>query len=247
MIDYNQYVYTRTEWIRYGLVGAAGGFVLFVLFYDSIVAGMILALVFAIVFLQYYRRVRMEQRRWELTIQFKDAMESLVSALVAGYSLEHAVVEAKKDLAMMYGQEAVIMQELEYMVGKIQLKVSVEALVQDLGKRSGVSDIITFAEILSTAKRTGGNIAQVMRRTAGNIAEKIEMKREIETLIAGKKMEARFMTMIPLLMIVYLRLFSPGFLDPLYHNVAGVLMMTAALMVYALSFLWGQKIMTIQF
>ncbi len=247
MIDYNQYVYTRTEWIRYGAMGAGIGFVLFLLFYNSLIVGSVLAILFAFGFLMYYRGICAERRRWELTVQFKDAMESLVAALVAGYSLENAVVEAHKDLAFMYESEAIIMKELDYMIGKIQLKVSVEALVQDLGKRSGVPDIITFGEILSTAKRTGGNIAQVMRRTAGNIAEKIEMKREMETLVAGKKMEARFMTAIPLLMIVYLRLFSPGFLDPLYHNLSGVLIMTIALMVYVISFLWSQKIMTIQF
>ena len=209
--------------------------------------GGVLALLFAIAFLSYYRRVCVEQRRWTLTVQFKDAMESLVSALVAGYSLENAVVEARKDLCMMYEPDAIIMQEFEYMISKIQLKVSVEALVQDLGKRSGVEDIITFGEILSTAKRTGGNIAQVMRQTSGNIAEKIEIKREMETLIAGKRMESRFMTAIPLLMIVYLRFFSPGFLDPLYHNITGVLIMTVALVVYVVAFLWGQKIMAIQF
>lgn len=247
MIDYNQYTYTATEWIRYGLISAVGGFAIFMLFYDSIRAGCVLAVLFAGAFLMYYRRICGERRRWELTIQFKDAMESLVSALVTGYSLENAVSEAQKDLAMMYDADAIIMKEFMYMSHKIELKVSVEALMQDLGKRSGVEDIITFSEILSTAKKTGGNIAQVMRRTGGNIAEKIEMKREMETMIAGKKMEARFMTMIPLLMIVYLRLFSPGFLDPLYHNITGILIMTAALIVYAVSFFWGQKIMAIQF
>lgn len=247
MIDYNQYMYAKREWIQYGAMGGGIGFGLFMLFYNSFIVGGILAVLFAVVFLQYYRRICVERRRWELTVQFKDAMESLVSALVAGYSLENAVIEARKDLEMMYEPEAVIMQELEYMIGKIGLKVSVEALVQDLGKRSGVEDIITFGEILTTAKRTGGNIAQVMRRTAANITEKIEMKREMETLIAGKKMEARFMTAIPLLMIVYLRLFSPGFLDPLYHNVTGILAMTVAFVVYVIAFLWGQKIMEIRF
>jgi len=36
-----------------------------------------------------------------------------------------------------------------------------------------------------------------MKRTADNISEKIETKREIETVIAGKKMEARCMNVIP--------------------------------------------------
>ena len=37
----------------------------------------------------------------------------------------------------------------------------------------------------------------------------METKREIETVIAGKKMEANCMNIIPLAIILYLRIFSP--------------------------------------
>ncbi len=247
MINYNQYRYTVKERVQYGLMGWCGGFVLFMLFYDAWIPSAALAALFSFAFLKYVQKKKIAKRRWELTVQFKDAMESLVSALVAGYSLEHAVAEARKDLSLMYDEDAVILQEFDAMLHKMELKVCVEALIQDLGKRSSAEDIITFAEILSTAKQTGGNIARVMRQTARNIAEKIEVKREIETMIAGKKMEARCMAVIPLLMIVYLRVFSPGFLSPLYHNGMGAGIMTVALLVYAVSFLWAQKIMDIDF
>ncbi len=247
MINYNQYEYSKAEKLAYGLVSMAGGFGVLWLFYDSLPVSFVGSLCFSVGFLMYYRRVRAKQRRWQLTIQFKDAMESVVSALVAGYSLENAIVEARKDLTLMYEPDAIILREFDSMIHKLEVNVSVEMLIQDLGKRSGVEDIQTFGEILSTAKKTGGNIAQVMRRTAANIGDKIEIKREIDTLIAGKRMEAACMTAIPLLMIVYLRVFSPGFLDPLYQGLAGVLFMTVALIVYIFSFLWGQKIMEITF
>lgn len=247
MIDYNQYVYTRTEWFRYWLAGGAASFAILMLFYDHVLFCGLCAIPAGGLFLKLYRYSLIEKRRWELTIQFKDAMEGMVSALVAGYSLENAVKQAERDLKMMYGGGDVIMLELSYMLSQMSLKVSVEALMEDLGERSGVEDIRTFGEILSTAKETGGNLVHVMRRTAGNISEKMEIKREIETLVSGKKMESNCMTAIPLLMIVYLRIFSPGFLDPLYHNMLGALVMTGALLIYAASFLWGQRIMKIEF
>lgn len=247
MIDYNQYVYTKAEWFKYGLGAGGVGFIILMLFYDHVILCGVGSVPVVILFMWLYRYSLMEKRKWQLTLQFKDAMESLVSALVAGYSLENAVLETRKDLLLMYRQEDIIMREFSYMANKLQLKVPVETLMKDLGRRSGVEDIITFSEILLTAKKTGGNLVRVMKCTAGNIGEKIEMKREVETLVAGKKMESACMTAIPLLMIVYLRIFSPGFLDPLYHNALGAGIMTAALAVYAISFLWGQKIMKIQF
>lgn len=247
MIDYNQYVYTRREFVKYGLGGGAVGFGLLMLFYDNVILCLFLAVPIDVLFLQRYRHWLAERRRWRLTVQFKDAMESLVSAMAAGYSLENSIREARNDLALMYREEDIIMKELDYMIHKIKLKVPVEHLIKELGDRSGAEDIMTFAEILMTAKRTGGNLVQVMRHTAANITEKIETRREIETLVSGKKMEAKCMTAIPLLMILYLRIFSPGFLDPLYHNIMGAGIMTIALAVYVISFLWGQRIMKIDF
>lgn len=245
-LDYSQYVYTKREKIRYGSCGGAAAFVILMLFYDHLVVCGIGAIAAAMLFLKYYRRILMKKRRWELTVQFKDATESLVSALVAGYSLENAVRQTERDLRMMYDEGDIIMLEFSQMTHKMDLSVPAAELLKDLGMRSGVEDIRTFSEILMTARKTGGNLVKVMKRTAGNIAERIEMKREIETLISGKRMEANCMTAIPLLIIVYLRIFSPGFLDPLYHNIMGVCVMTGALVVFAAAFLWGQKLMDVQ-
>ena len=169
-----------------------------------------------------------------------------MSALSSGYSLENSVREAAEDLKLMYSPEDIIRKEFDHMRRRIELKITVEELMKELGLRSGVEDIMMFSEILGTARRTGGNLVRIMRQTTSNIAEKIEMRREIETLVAGKKMEAVCMTAVPLLMILYLRIFSPGFLDPLYNNLMGGMVMTGALVVYGAAFLWGQKIMRIE-
>lgn len=246
MIDYNQYIYTKEELVRYSLCGGGVGFALLMLFYNNVLLCGILSVPAALFFLGYYRRILLERRRWQLTVQFKDAMESLVSALSAGYSLENSVREAAEDLKLMYSPEDIIRKEFDHMRRRIELKITVEELMKELGLRSGVEDIMMFSEILGTARRTGGNLVRIMRQTTSNIAEKIEMRREIETLVAGKKMEAVCMTAVPLLMILYLRIFSPGFLDPLYNNLMGGMVMTGALVVYGAAFHWGQKIMRIE-
>lgn len=85
-----------------------------------------------------------------------------------------------------------------------------------------------------------------MKRTAAHIGEKMEISREIQTMIAGKRLEALCMTVIPLLIILYMQFFSPGFLDPLYNGIAGRIFMSAALVVYLLAALWSRSIMNIE-
>ena len=64
-------------------------------------------------------------------------------------------------------------------------------------------------------------------------------------MIAGKRMEGRIMSIIPLAMILYFWLTSPGFLDCLYQA-AGRGVMTVLLLLYLTAFYWSRKICNIQ-
>ena len=139
-----------------------------------------------------------------------------------------------------------MVSELNKIRSKLSLHQPLDELFLELGRRSCVEDIITFAQIYATARRSGGNLVKVMKRTAENIGEKIEIQREIQTTIAGKKMESTCMMVIPLLIIMYLQFCSPGFLDPLYEEQMGRLFMTGALMVYVAAVMWSRRIMRIE-
>ena len=85
----------------------------------------------------------------------------------------------------------------------------------------------------------------ITRMTAEKIGEKLEVKREIQTMVAGKKMEGKIMNMIPLGIILYFWLSSPEFLDCLYQP-SGRVVMTVLLFVYLLAYWWSGKISDIQ-
>lgn len=69
-------------------------------------------------------------------------------------------------------------------------------------------------------------------------------EREIEVCISGKRMEQMIMSLMPGAMILYMQLTSQGFMDVLYHNVAGIVV-TVCLGIYCLSFWMGRKIVRI--
>ncbi len=150
------------------------------------------------------------------------------------------------DLKLIYSPDARIVLEFEGIVHQLNTNRTVEATLKDLAIRSDLEDIANFAEVFVTAKRTGGDIIKIIRTSGNAISGKIEVKREIITLIAGKKFEANIMSLIPLFIILYLRLFSGGFLTPLYHNLFGVLFMTAVLILYFGVFRLTRKIINIE-
>lgn len=126
------------------------------------------------------------------------------------------------------------------------MSVPVEDLFLDLGKRCKVEDIANFASVFSTAKRTGGDMVAILQKTARILGDKIDVKKEIEATVAGKKSEQWIMSMMPFGIILYMQITSPGFLQVLYGNVFGVVTMTVCLLIYFLAYWMGKKIVDIE-
>jgi tight adherence protein B len=244
-MNYQEYRYTKKEFITYLSYGLILSSLLAYLFYQSIIA-VILFSPFSIVYMKQKRFQLIEKRKWQLNLEFREGILCLSAALNAGYSIENAFVEAIKDLRMMFSDHSYIIPEFEYITQQIKMNVTVEEALKELALRSDVEDISNFSEVFSTAKRTGGDIIKIIRVTGRNIGDKIEIKREIQTLITAKKLEARVMNIIPFGMIVYLWVSSPGFLDPLYHNFIGIMIMSFALLLYYFAYRLSEKIINIQ-
>jgi tight adherence protein B len=243
--DYNSYHFTLKENIKYILQGTAMIIVLGSLFYQSI-----LGILFLSPLIYVYRKSKtkglMKDRKWKLNLQFRDGILALSAALEAGYSAEHAFEEACKDLSLIYTEDSLVIREFSYMINQIRMNITVEKALCDFGERTGIEDILSFSEVFSTAKRTGGDLINVIKITSNIICDKIEVKREIITLITAKRLEANIMKIIPIMILIYLSFSSPGFLNPLYHNILGVIVMTCFMLCYLGAYLLTDKIVAIE-
>ena len=187
-----------------------------------------------------------ERRRKELKLQFKDAVEGIAAALAAGYSAENAVREARKDLQLVYAGSADIVQELSAMERKLDANQTIEAAMEDFAKRSGLEEAETFAEIFAVGKRNGGDLIGIMEDTARTITQIVETERQASMALASRRYEQKVMNLVPFGMILYLRIGCPGFLDPLYGNLAGICVMTGVLGLYLLAWHLGKRLLDIE-
>ena len=131
-----------------------------------------------------------------------------------------------------YDENAMIMKELAILINYLRSNVPIESAFEEFARRSGLEDIKSFSDIFSTAKRTGGNIISIIRSTASVIRTRVELKRELRTMMASKKYESDIMRMIPFGILLYLRIFSPEMISSLYGNAFGIIFMTVILIVY---------------
>jgi len=241
---YDQYIYDWRDWVEYGLRILIKGFAISYLFYDSLRASIFLIPIYILEYKGMRKRKQEKQRR-EVTEQFKSMIEALSTGLSAGYSLETSFQESRNDLQFLYPQTAVIFRELDSILSGLQMNIPVEILLQDFGRRSGIDDINNFSNVVTMAKKSGGNLVQIIQKTVHSITDKWMVEEEIATMIAAKKYEERIMMIIPYAIVFYLRVANKGFLDVLYHNTAGIILMTVFLVAIYVADTWAQKIMEI--
>lgn len=243
--NYREYHFTWKETGKYFAQSFLLCGALDYLFYKSWWGMLALPLVSAF-YLKWKKKQLIRERKKNLNYQFKDALNSLSVAVQAGYSVENAVSACARDLERLYGKNEDILEEFHYIESQQRVSVPVEELFLDLGERSQVEDIESFASVFYTAKRTGGDMDKVIQKVARMLGDKIDVKKEIETTLSAKKSEQAIMSLMPAGIILYLQISSPGFLSVLYGNPVGICAMTICLGIYAAAYWLGRKIVDIE-
>ena len=243
--DYSEYRFQASERVLYAAEGLLLVAVIGYFFYRSWIAciGLVPVLV---LFLREKKKELAKKQRQDLSVQFKDLILAVSANQKAGYSIENAFRESYRDMAMLYGEKGIICTELKHIIAGLDNNVVLEKLLYDLGMRSGLPDVVQFADVFMIAKRSGGSMTDILSKTATVIEQKTETDKEIQLMISAKKMEQKIMNMVPFLIIFYVGSTSKGFFDVLYHNLIGVIVMTVCLGFYMAAYLLSKRIVDIE-
>lgn len=178
--------------------------------------------------------------------QFQNALQSLQAQLNVGYSMENGIKEVQRELKLLYSEKAVIGREFTYMTRQLNLNITAEQVWTEFAERVGLSQVDGFVTVFVQAKRSGGDSISIIRNAVNHMRERAEIQREIETIIAAKKLEFRIMTFIPFGIIAYMRVSFPEFMNVLYGNLFGKCFMSICLIVYLAAWKLGQNIVEIE-
>ena len=235
----------RIEYLRAFLQGSLIIFTASYLFYGTWICAILFS-PYLIRYIRSWEKQTIKKRQEAFRLQFKEAIQSLSAGLNVGYSVENALREACVELRGMYRKDELILKELAYMIRQMQMNVTAETALGEFAARTGDEDVQTFVTVFNMAKRSGGDTMEIIRNVVRQMGEKIDVEREIHTVISAKRMELRVMTAIPFAMIIYLRISFPEFLSVLYGNPAGVIIMTVCLLIYLISYEMGKRIVEIE-
>lgn len=216
------------------------------MFYDSLLPAVILWIPAMLLYSKRERARLIRRRKKALTKQFLSAGALLGDYLRSGYSVENAVTKSIRELSELWGEKADIVREWKVMGVRLNYSQTVEKVFREFAERTHVEAIENFAEVFEIVKRTGGQTGEVVASVTAVLQNEFSVEEQIETMISAKKFEQKIMDVMPLGILLYVRLSAPELVAGLYEGLLGRLIMTGCLVVYAVAYLWAEKITEIR-
>lgn len=178
--------------------------------------------------------------------EFKEYMVLISGGLQAGYALERAMLQGEKELKKLYEIDSILLPYVHVMNQKISMNAQVEKAFEEFAYTIDLDEAKSLAEIISFAKRSGGDYGKHIKNTAAKIEERLSVIQEIDTITTAKRLELKVMCVMPMGILSYIAITSGEFIAPLYGNMLGVLLMSVCLVLYGLIVMVGGKIIDIK-
>lgn len=235
----------QPSWIRLILwvlalmgVGGATGW----LFYRSLI--MVVVLMGASICLIPWV-IKMQQGQYEEKVldEFMDLTVWLVAGLQAGKSMETVLA----DLGRQWRQERPLQYPLMYeevlkWCEQLEIGKSATEIIEGFSLRIDIKIISQFSQTLKISGMHGANLIDVIHLTHRILREQRHIDKEINVLVAQKKMEQKVLSAMPLVMLYMLQTTAMDFVSPLYETWMGRGLMTLALLVFIVCYVWSARI-----
>lgn len=186
---------------------------------------------------------KQNEKRQKICQEFKEMLLLSGTGQRAGYSIENSLINSTGDLSRLFGTKSAICLMLKEVYIARENNQSIHEIFIKAGRETDIEDIWQFGEIYQIAYASSGNMSVIMDKAAQVLIEKLEIRNNAYIALNERIFELKIMNMMPFLIIVYVSLTNPGYFDVMYHNLKGILIMTGVLIVYILSYLWGQKLL----
>lgn len=192
----------------------------------------------------YYKTLKNRQvlsKKLQMSSEFRECILCVSGSLDAGYAIENAFVDSRKDMSALFGDNSIICRELDIVRRGLVINIPLEELMRDMAKRNDCVDIDEFVSVFSVAKRNGGDLSEIIESCAKLSMERLDTIKEINTVLSGKLFELGVMRVLPFAMMMYIDFSYRGYFDSLYNNFEGIVLMSICLLIYMIAYWFGER------
>jgi tight adherence protein B len=121
-----------------------------------------------------------------------------------------------------------IADEFQRVLQEVQVGISVSDALEGLLARSDSYDLELVVAAMQTQLTMGGNLSEVLDNIAGMIRERVRLQGEIDAATSEGRMSAGILVAMPIVMALIISAVSPGYLNPLFEQRLGLMLLMIA-------------------
>ena len=180
------------------------------------------------------------RRRRTFTKQLPQMLQLLGSSLRAGYALLQGVEAVSHEMSDPMGAE------LRRVMAEARLGRPLEEALEDIADRMGSPDFAWAVMAIGIQRDVGGNLAELLDTVAETMVARNRMKNEVKSLTAEGRMSAIILGAMPPGLAAAMAVISPGYLNPLFKETTGHIMLGVCVVMMLGGFAWMRKIIEIK-
>lgn len=169
--------------------------------------------------------------------QMPEVLRALRRCLESGMTLEQTFTQIAAECD---GQFAVLFGDAARMLAT---GCGSEEALAHIRSHCGVPEMTFLAVALDVQHRTGGSMASVLDAAQKAVTGRLDLGRQLKVQTAQARLSARVVTVLPFALLAVLSLLSPGFLDPLFSNAMGWIVLAFALLLQVGGIVWVRSIL----
>lgn len=175
------------------------------------------------------------RRRKQFDSLLPDTLQLLASTLRAGYSLMQGVEAVSQEVSEPMGRE------LRRVVTEARLGRPLEESLEGIAERMQSGDFAWAVMAIRIQREVGGNLAELLVTVADTMTERERLRRDVNALTAEGKISAIVLGILPLGLGFFIYTLNPGYMDPLFEETIGQVMLGGALLLAFFGFWWMKK------
>ena len=192
-------------------------------------------------FLPYAYASHMRSKRFQrFEEKFPETMDTLARAVRAG----HAFTTALELIANEISEP--IAGEFRQLYEEQKFGLPVREALLNLTERIPLVDVKFFVTAVMLQRETGGNLAEILDNLSYVIRERFKIMRQVRVHTAQGRMTMLLLMALPPIIVVTMRILNPGFIQPLFTDQIGHILIVAGITLQTLGYFVIRRIIAIQ-
>ena len=189
---------------------------------------------------RFYVGRRIGGRLGAFNKQLADTITLLSNSLRAGSSFLQSIELVSRETPAPMGEE------MGRVVREVNLGLGMEEALNNLVRRIKSDDLDLMVTAIGVQQQVGGNLAEILDTIAFTIRERVRIKGEISTLTAQGRMSGYLVSFLPIGIAVVLNMINPAFMQPLFTQLLGQILLGVGGVMMVIGFFAVQKIVDIK-